>query len=308
MRKIQADLHVVTCVVNPQRYQSRYRLYKEFEKRAIDAGAKLTTVEASFGERPLELPDTPGVRYVPLQTTTELWHKEAMLNAGIARLPEDWKYVAWIDSDITFARPDWVEETIHQLQHYDVIQMFSQARDLSPKHTQLHDHKGFVYSWQNGLNSGKGYNTWHPGFAWAARREAINKMGGLFDYAIAGAADRHMSCALIGRIEDSFPDALKVTCPRYYEKLLIFQDRVLENIRKNIGFMDGLILHGWHGNKADRRYMDRWQILMKTGYNPDLDLKRDWQGLWQLTGRSTELRDKLREYFRQRDEDSITVA
>jgi hypothetical protein len=38
--------------------------------------------------------------------------------------------------------------------------------------------------------------------------------------------------------------------------------------------------------------------------DPDLDLKRDWQGLWQLTDHNPELRDGLRAYARLRDEDS----
>jgi hypothetical protein len=37
------------------------------------------------------------------------------------------------------------------------------------------------------------------------------------------------------------------------------------------------------------------------------DIKRDWQGLWQLTDRKIRLRDELRAYFRSRDEDSTGV-
>jgi hypothetical protein len=308
MRPIPSELHVVTCVVNPQRYKSRYKLYKEFEKRVLDAGARLTTVEAAFGDRPLELKDTDRINHISLTTKTELWHKEAMLNIGISQLPPDWKYMAWIDSDVLFARPDWVQETLQQLQHYSVVQMFSQARDLTPNYSQFHDHKGFVWSWRTGQNPGQSYNMWHPGFAWAARRDAIDHIGRLFDYAILGAADRHMACSMIGRIEDSFPDGLKTECPEYYEKLLVYQERALKHINKNIGYVDGLLLHYWHGKKADRRYMDRWKILMNCKYDPELDLKRDWQGLWQIADHAVDLRDQIRDYFRQRNEDSIDVG
>jgi hypothetical protein len=37
------------------------------------------------------------------------------------------------------------------------------------------------------------------------------------------------------------------------------------------------------------------------------DLKRDWQGLWQLTDPKVRLRDELRAYFRSRDEDSTEI-
>jgi hypothetical protein len=59
-----------------------------------------------------------------------------------------------------------------------------------------------------------------------------------------------------------------------------------------------------HGSTINRAYNQRWKLLGRTGFDPDLDLKRDWQGLWQLTDHNPELRDGLRAYARLRDEDS----
>jgi hypothetical protein len=50
-------------------------------------------------------------------------------------------------------------------------------------------------------------------------------------------------------------------------------------------------------------YDQRWRLLAQTGYDPQLDLKRDWQGLFQLTERSAMLRDGIRQYGRMRNED-----
>jgi hypothetical protein len=36
----------------------------------------------------------------------------------VARLPNDWKYVAWVDADVNFTNPHWVRVTVQQLQHY----------------------------------------------------------------------------------------------------------------------------------------------------------------------------------------------
>jgi hypothetical protein len=60
----------------------------------------------------------------------------------------------------------------------------------------------------------------------------------------------------------------------------------------------------FHGSTVNRAYSQRWKLLGRTGFDPDLDLKRDWQGLWQLTDHNPELRDGLRAYARLRDEDS----
>ncbi len=302
----KAKLYVVTCISNPVRYKSRYSLYKDFEKMVVDAGAELYTVEIAFGNRQFEVTDYKTLNDIQLRTTTELWHKENALNIGIQNLPSDWEYVAWIDADICFARPDWVTETLHMLQHYDIVQMFSHAQDLSPTHEVIQNHKGFVYCYQNGLpGSNTYYPNWHPGFSWAARREALDKLGGLIDYAILGAADRHMAFGLIGKIDSSIPSELKNGA--YAQELRLWEDRANRLIKKNIGYMPGTILHYWHGKKKDRGYQDRWKILVNNSYDPDLDLKRDTQGLYQLTDHNIKLRDDIRKYFRSRNEDSIDL-
>jgi hypothetical protein len=93
--------------------------------------------------------------------------------------------------------------------------------------------------------------------------------------------------------------------PAFKAHLRNGQDRTERYIRRNVGYVDGLLAHHWHGRKADRRYRDRWKILVDNNYDPDLDLKRDAQGLYQLTDRCIKLRDDLRSYFRSRNEDSI---
>jgi hypothetical protein len=270
-----------------------------------DSGAVLITVEAAFGNRPYAITQACNPNHIQLRTSTEVWHKENMLNLGIARLPSDWEYVAWVDADVSFARPDWANETINQLQHYHLVQMFSQAQDLSPTHEPIQKHFGFVYSYQHALQGNKDYSNWHPGFAWAARRQAIDDLGGLIDYAVLGAADRHMAHALIGRVEQTIHSQLTEA---YANNLLTWQQRSELYIRRNIGFVNGLLLHYWHGKKRDRRYAERWNILVDNHFDPNLDLKRDRQGLWQLTERNIKLRDDIRGYFRSRNEDSIDLS
>jgi hypothetical protein len=297
-----AKLYVVTPIINPCRYSSRYNLYKDFEKMVKDSGAILYTVEVAFGNRPYVVTEAGNPNHIQLRTSTELWHKENMINLGIQQLPRDWEYVAWVDADVSFARPDWVTETLNQLQHYDVVQMFSVAHDMTPSHESFQKHYGFAYSYWNNLKGNKDYSNWHPGFAWAARRSAINHLGGLIDYAILGAGDRHMAFGLIGRMKDTMHSKLS---GGYAQELLLWEERAERHLRRNVGYVPGLLLHYWHGKKRDRRYKERWEILVGNDYDPDLDLKRDWQGLWQFTDRSIELRDDIRRYFRARNEDSI---
>lgn len=303
-----SQLHVITVITNPQRFGTRYDLYRGFEKHAKDQGVTLWTVEAAFGDRPHEITSHEDPHHLQFRTRSEIWHKENLINVGIQHLPRDWEYVAWVDADITFARPDWAVETIHQLQHYDIVQMFSRAMDMSPQHEVFAVHKGMGWSYVTGKNppalgsNGYAYGFWHPGFAWAARREAIDHLGGLIDWAILGAADHHMAHALVGRVDRTFPSR---AAGEYCKSLMRWQERAEKHLRRNVGYVDGTIMHHWHGKKKDRRYIERWDILLDNHFNPELDLKKDWQGIWQLTDRSIGLRDGIRQYFKQRNEDSI---
>lgn len=296
-------LYVVTAISNPCRYNSRYKLYESFAKMVQSSGAILITVEIAFGNRPFIVTKEDNPHHIQLRTNQEIWHKENMLNIGISKLPKDWQYVAWIDADVSFARPDWVLETIQQLQHYKIVQMFSSAFDLGPNFEPFQKHKGFVFSYLENLAPSKDYSNWHPGFAWAATRDAINDLGGLLDTAILGAADRHMAHALL-EINQGLH---KTLTDNYKNNIDRWQQRCNKHIKKNVGYVSGILFHYWHGKKKDRRYGERWSILTSNRFDPEIDLKRDWQGLWQLTERNLKLRDDIMKYFRARNEDSIDL-
>lgn len=318
LERMLSKFHVVCMVSNPIMFKSRYELYEKFERRLKCAGAKLWTAELQFGDRPYALNTEPAHRMFKFRTFDEMWHKENALNLAISRLPEDWEYVAWIDADILFHNPDWVVETVQQLQHYQVVQMWGDALDLGPQGQPMQMHRGFVKGYidegyQNpNKRHPKGWPYYggmrgsfaHTGFAWAARREAIEAVGGLIDFAILGSSDHNMALGLIGCIDDTYPEQM---ASRYIQKMLRWQDRAEKYVKRDIGFVNGTISHYWHGNKKNRKYVERWKILIDNNFDPDLDLKRDSQGLYVWTDNNIRLRDEVRSYFRQRNEDSIDL-
>jgi len=307
IKPVDAPLYVVTPVVNPSRYRSRYHQYRDFAKYITDAGAVLYTVEAAYGDRAFEVTEANNPNHIQVRTNHELWHKENLINIGVSRLPADWKYVAWIDADVQFTRKDIVVETIHQLQHYSVVQMFSHALDLGPQHEPLDSFEGFVSKWfkSNGKPAAnmEEYGVWHPGYAWAARKDAWDHLGGLIDFAVVGSADRYMACALIGELNQALSENIQTMCPVYSEWCFEWQNRAETYIKHNIGFVDGLLTHYFHGAKKNRNYFNRSDILWQNAFDPSKDIKRDWQTLWQLTDQKIKLRDQLRAYFASRKED-----
>ncbi len=313
-------LYVLTAITNPVRFQTRYRLFENFRRyiEACDAYGRrdtriqLVAIECQHGDRPHVVTSSDNRFDLQLRTHHELWHKENLLNIGFSRLPSDWQYAAWIDGDVEFMRDDWAVETIEQLRHYSLVQPWSHAIDLGPHHETIQTHKGFCAGYLNRQESpalhcnwNKNYEYWHTGFAWAIRREAFDKLhNGLIDWAVLGSADHHMAWALVNQVRQSVPANIS---KRYMDKLVHWQDRVERHIRRNIGYVPGTLMHHWHGKKKDRKYKERWQIITENNFDPDLDLCRDWQGVWQLTNRSIGLRDDLRQYFRSRNEDSTDM-
>ncbi len=328
-------LHVVTVISNPVRFNSRPQLYKEFAQRVAHAGAALYTAELAFGHRPFAVTEAGNPYHFQFRTDAELWHKENLINLAIARLPDDWKYVAWIDADIAFQSPHWVNETIQQLQHYQIVQMFSWAQELDPDYNPLphSHHRGFIYGWKkdparrpvagpqhlqhkHGRHHhhhheylyagprGVGGSLYHPGYAWAARRETIDALGGLIDFAIMGQGDYHMAQCLVNNYEGAIYPGIN---PNYKERVHAWQARANAVVNGNVGHVDGMVTHFWHGKKGDRRYWDRNRVLVANNYNPNTDIIYDHRGVLTLAGNKPGLRDGLRGYFRERNEDSIDM-
>ncbi len=238
-------LHVVTCISNPVRYQSRWRLHERFAAEMAKAGVNLVTVELAYGERPFAVTQAGRPDHVQVRGRTELWSKENLLNIGISRLPPDWRYVAWIDADVRFQNPGWAAETVEWLQLFSVLQLFSHAHDLDPEHQVLDGKKpktGFMHTYWEGLPASKRYDdgNWHPGYAWAMRRDAYTALGGLMDFCVLGSADRHMAMALVGKAELSLNRCLS---PAYRRRVLAWQERAERHLRRNVHYVPGLLTH-----------------------------------------------------------------
>jgi hypothetical protein len=84
------ELHVVSVVFNPLRFASRYYLLKDFKKHVQCSGAIVHVAEAAQGDRPWEVTGPEDMQW---RVRDELWLKESMINAAVARLPDERQYV-----------------------------------------------------------------------------------------------------------------------------------------------------------------------------------------------------------------------
>lgn len=298
-------LHVVAVFSNPILWESRLRLYRVFEQHMLDSGVHLTTVECVLGERPFQLHTHPKVQHVGVRHKTLIWHKESLINIGIQRLPSDAKYIAWIDADIHFRSPTWPVDTVNQLQQYDVVQMWEHAYDLGPNGSHVAIEDSFMSLVHNRIPLApkwkSGYKFGHPGYAWAATRQALEWLGGLIDFAALGSADHNMAMGYLGRISETYPQTIS---PQFTEGMLAWQARAVKYIGNNVSYVPGTVEHAFHGNKKHRGYVDRWEILRRNHFNQLKDMVYNLYGVVELAGNKPALRHDVDLYFRARNEDA----
>lgn len=298
-RQRPSPLYVVLPYFNHCGFKRRRDLFIQFvERYAKTPGLRLVVSEA-LGPAPL--PRLPVFKHITFQSDSRVWIKENLINLAVKSFPSDWKYVAWIDADLEFLNPDWVRDTIHELESADVVQMWRTAVNLGPHGESLKIDKSFAYMFVGSgttWTASDKYGFWHPGYAWACTRAAFTKMGGLPDWAILGSGDRHMAMSLAGLGQHSCPG----TIHENYMMMLKLYERGLKNFK--VSWVDGTIVHFWHGSFADRRYRERWDILIKNSFDPFEDIGYTDEGLVQLTGRGKRFEKFLDDYFTGRKEDS----
>lgn len=336
---LQPKFWVVACVSNPARYKTRYALYRQFRRHVLeDLRVGLVTVECALGDLDFQVTASRcedarrtcthgahrnGVPFVDVRVRNDtwMWLKENLWNVGAQHLPHDCEYVMFCDADIRFDDPRVVHETIVALQTHGVVQPWYHCLDLGPKNEVLQVHQSFLSCYCQGLEwkpskkrdgDGTEYyqrrdrrgiaNLWHPGYCVAWRRSVLSQMQ-LLEVGVLGAGDHHMMGALVGECRMTLPSGIHPEYAAAVERWQRLADRV---VRRNVGFVHATISHLWHGAKAKRRYVERWAILTDgDGFDPTRDVYKNTYGVLELDPERVGLRDAIRRYLSQRDEDSV---
>jgi hypothetical protein len=344
---MRADLlHVIGAYYNFRRGRAPQRLFHEWIEYQLDSGVALTLVEFALGERKYDLsPEDQRLKHVRLlqlrgHSANELWIRDALVNWGVAHLPEDAKYICWDDTDLRHTRSDWASETVHMLQHYRVGQTWSHSIDLGPNHEIVPNDwnhetdRSFCWAWLQGdlhpqwinqsgssgsppvtaagtplrkqagaLGKRDPQKDWraHTGYSWAMRREVFEKIGGLLDWMVTGSSDWPMAFCFAGYLGK--PDSRM--SPGYRRRLTEFARLCDAYVQQDIGSVPGTLLHGWHGRKKDRQYLTRFDVILESGFDPDVDLVYDSRGIPNIISDNRHLRDGLRRLIMQMRPDSI---
>lgn len=300
------DICIITCYFNPRNYRTKLRNYNAFSRPFLNAGIALFTIELAFDNNDFQLDASPTV--LQIKGGDALWQKERLLNYLISQLPPKFEKVVWADADILFERADWLQQTSKALDTYSIVQPFASSIRL-PKNEICFSrygerHKSFCAEFHASPNSHKSgifELHGHTGYAWAARRNVLEACQ-LYDACLSGSGDHLMAHAFVGDFESGCVKKM-VGKNRYYAHFVQWGRNFFEHTKCNIGYVEGYLLHLWHGQTIDRHYHDRSKELIQMGFDPFEDIIVGENNAWKWNNQ--QLKDWSKHYFDGRLEDGI---
>ena len=150
------------------------------------------------------------------------------------------------------------------------------------------------------------------GGGWAWRRQSFTTVGGWPERCVLGSGDWHSAFGFINQFGLNVGDEQSHCTPeyiRYVETWIKNAQRLNGHPGKSmIAAIDNFAVHHFHGSKTNRAYGERWQILKRNKFDPFTDLVPDWQGVLRWAGNKPQLRDEVKRYFLNRNEDDTTVG
>lgn len=157
---------------------------------------------------------------------------------------------------------------------------------------------GFGFQYEMGVKLGStGINFFHPGYGFAFNRKAYEKIGGVFQFGILGSGDHHMAQAFIGN-----PNSVNSNASEGYKNSLREYTKRCKLIR--LGYTPGVIRHYFHGSKKNRKYIERWQVLVKHQYDPYQHVVENEDGILVPSSLCPiDLPKDIMKYFSERLED-----
>jgi hypothetical protein len=317
--KKQSQLWGLVTLFNPCGYSGLNKNLTKFLESANSQGLNIMLLEIAFNDLPFIGHDLAVDRVVQFRSDTVLWHKERLFNLALDHLPDSCEAVCWLDGDILFQNSDWVHDTLNALQSHKVVQPFEFCTWLPPMTDNITEdkveypvvngeggqHHSFGYGWRKfgkaGLKAQIFYG--HVGFAWAIRRDVIQEIG-FYDSCIVGSNDVLMAQAFVGNYEFLKQQSYRYNASflQHYHK---WSRRALEVVRGDVSFIEGNILHLWHGQSSSRGYTERLDITKDLNIDPSTDLVVGKNGLYELAQSSGTLSARLNNYFLNRKEDHI---
>lgn len=294
-----SPLWAITAYFDPFGCGHRLRVFREFRRRL---GVPLIAAELAFDDR-FDLGPEDADILIRVHGGSVMWQKERLLSLAVAALPPHVECVMWADCDTVFLREDWPRAAMRRLEHFEMIQPFRRLHYLAPGEIpdrfrpspdRAYDSAAFRFAnsslpeetfGTHGLSQCLRYA---PGMAWAARRATLESCG-IYDAAVLGAGDKLTFAAAAGRAGYAATGIRMGAAHRaHYCK---WAERFWGAVRGRISYIEGDLLHLWHGDLAGRRYRERYLGFEHFDFDPEIDLALTRDGVWRWNSAKPDLHE-----------------
>jgi hypothetical protein len=309
-----SSLVVITSIFNPVGYKTRNELYHRFANHINSFHIRLITIECVFPEQKFQIAQANNPDHIQIHSKDILWVKENLINIAARRLPAQVKYIVWADADILFTDKNWVNYTIETLKSHRVVQLFESCDFLGPNNKDVlrRDYSlGYSFVHKKPIDQKK-YQEWypHPGYVWAMKKNDFLQMNGLFEKSLVGSADLHFAFAILpgNRVKETIPETVD---QEYKDSVIEWAETVNSVVQGKIGYIPVKIQHLFHGDRENRQYMSRWNIVVKHHWKPNSYLIPNSKGLLQFNPdyyqQTKPIQSQMIQYFKNRLEDSTQI-
>lgn len=293
-REPPARLAVVGSYFNPCGYQSIRVNYQRWLGDLRACGLPVFVAEVAFPGQEFVDPDA----FLKLRAGPEhfLWQKERLLNLIVEELPEEYDAIAWIDTDAILLNRQWPADAMAALEEYAAVQPWDQWHYTNREGRVDLTVCSIGPLGERLIRPGK--ITAAPGGAWVARRDVFP----LYDRHALGGGDSALVEAWLDRPNCFVVRKFSAACIGHFAK---WQAEAWPKVRGRVTSLPGDVIHLYHGDVVNRRYVARHQILVRHEFDPARHVDVDEQGLlvWSENAPVT-LRQEVRDYFFSRLEDA----
>jgi hypothetical protein len=281
------DIAVCLVVFNPAQTKKIIANYFAMIKELNDY--PVFTLELVYEGRTPEIPNAFHVT-----GNSVLFAKENLCRILETKIPSKYKKLAFLDADIIFSDSSWYSKTSELLDTHDVVQLFDESHwlDSTNKNITL-TRKSVLF-----MKEPQYTTSYHPGFAWAMRRDWYTKVG-FFDYAISGSGDTLSAAAWLNK---PFPPNFKSLPP----PLVLEYSKFNSKPKPRITYLPNIsVKHLYHGSKENRKYVDRHKMLDVTEDISKLILKNN-DGLFEWI-KPNVWNPIFLKYFIERNDDDLNL-
>lgn len=243
-------------------------------------------------------PEVPGAD-LTVRSDSLMFYKEQLLNLLEPLVPAKYTKLVFLDCDILFSAPDWVDQISSKLDEADIVQPFSNAAWLYPDNTRVRVKKqSYGYAIAHNLTH-KPPHAFHPGFAWALKRDIFRKIGGFYDKAVVGNGDIMFVFSIINNLDPSYVERY---APCILDTWKAYNENV-QRIKPSVGYIVMDAFHLFHGMRKDRQYVSRHHNInqrLAGAWDNNIYLNKD--GLYEFK-HPAEFNKINMAYFKGRNED-----